>query len=270
MFSILKALWKRLVKERNYVALAVTLVFSYLIIQLFRPTIQVTPEGTLAIKAGILSQRNIYTLLVDPHGWQDTGVALSPGDKLYIHTSGKITTGLDVTTIGDNAEKAYKYTQEVREKIKTENLKEADAITKVNETNSQNYRSYPKDNQTGFNSDYLYGWPWVGADGYPDDTPHRYGKIPSLFTLDTSLISNKYPAGRLIGYAKDGKCPELENNKGKENNEADFIMNFASDEVTVPADVKKGAKLCLAINDSINREWQYDNAGFLMVTIEKY
>ena len=266
--TFISSVWNRL--SRGIKPLAIWLIFVlamlgfYLIVQLFNPSIRLDPiTGVLEIKSGLLQRNNIYTLLIDPHDWEYTGIDISAGEVLIVSTSGKTTTGLDVVTIEENAKKAYTYTQEVKERMEKEKIKEEVALKQIKSAKYKNYE---------YGSGYIYGWRWIGSEGYPRDEPYIYGKIPSRFDLDKTLISEEHPPGRLIGYpVKDNKCPKL---GGKI--EQKFVIDFGRDKkdqklqkVEVPSSVDKGSKLCLAINDSSLPEWQYDNLGFLMVTIQK-
>ena len=46
------------------------------------PRLEVSSVGTLSIKTNILGPK-ISTFLIHPRGWQDTGIDVSGGDRLY-------------------------------------------------------------------------------------------------------------------------------------------------------------------------------------------
>jgi len=211
---------------------------------MMHPTIEsVGPQGTLRLKMGAFTPE-VYTLLVHPRGWQPTGITVSPGDQLVEKHYGETNMGLDVVAIEENAKRVRAFMDAVRKKMKVEGISEREAIKKLK------CPDYLKPGR--------YGWPWVGAEGYSWDLPASLDKVPSSFSADTTLISNRYPSGRLLAYIGD---PSKFDDKR--------LIDFAVENITIPSDVEKNAMLWLAVNDSTLSVWKYDNFGFLMVTIER-
>jgi len=224
-----------------------TLGVGLILWSIMRPTVEsVGPQGTLRLKMGAFMPE-VYTILVHPHGWQNTGVLVSPNDVLRVKVSGKTNVGLDVVTIMENARKARAYMDQVRNHQTNNSGKKGMTEEKAREAVTVKYEST-----------YRYGWPWVDAKGYPPELPVYLNKIPTTFAADKTLLSPKYPAGRLIGYI--GDTPDDQNQQR--------IIDFAMEHVYIPGSVEKKTPVFLAINDSGLAEWQYDNFGFLMVTIE--
>jgi hypothetical protein len=213
---------------------------------ILHPTVEaVGPQGTLRLKMSAFSP-DVYTVLVHPRGWQNTGILVSPNDQLHIRVYGQTNMGLDVVSILENSKKARSYIENVHNTIEKSHSTEAEVLSKMV------YPSTSKQN-------YHHGWPWVGAEGYHSELPRLLGKIPSSFSSDKTLISNRYPIGRLLAYI--GSDPTQSDDKR--------LIDFAVDYISIPENIENKAPLWLAVNDSILPEWQYDNFGFLMVTVEK-
>jgi hypothetical protein len=237
----------------------VTLGVGVILWFIMRPTVEsVGPQGqgSLRLKMGAFAPE-VYISYVHPRGWQNsgwqnTGVLVSPGDVLRVNVHGETTVGLDVVTIGENAKKARKWMDQVQGIIDTQKIPEEKAIAATQSADSPVRYEYSTP----------YGWPWINARGYDRALPARLKKIPSTFPADTTLLSPKYPSGCLIGYI--GRNPQ--------DRKQEHIIDFTGDDmgrVHIPGNVEKNAPVFLAINDSDLPEWQYDNFGFLIVTIER-
>lgn len=211
------------------------------------PRVEPVGDGTLSIKMSRFTPE-VFTLLVHPHGWQDTGITVSPQELLSVRASGQTNMGLDVVTIAHNAELVRKFIDEVtRKKVQGQTEEEAMRTT-----------PYPS-----YEASYRFGWPWIGPEGYDLGLPQRLSKIPSTFSSDTTLSAHKYPPGRLIGCVRTS-APSL-----SDRIPDDEIIDFALKEVSIPDHVPREGRILLAVNDSKLEEWQYDNFGVLMITIRR-
>jgi hypothetical protein len=122
---------------------------------------------------------------------------------------------------------------------------------------------------------YEVGWPWVDRRGYAPDFQKSSDKIPSHFQLDPTLFSNRYQAGRLLGYLSPQEdfdktldsCKDWKFAKSMIKDE--LVIDFSNDSVTVPKNLKQNMYLFLVVNDSVCKVWQYDNFGNFMVILRK-
>jgi hypothetical protein len=250
----------------------------YILFQILKPEVEVNSAGHLSIKNNFFSPK-ITTFLIHPRGWQDTGINVSPGETLKVYVSGEVNIGVDLTTIDKNAKAAKKI-------IKAKKQGKGNNVEKL----------IPY---------YELGWPWAGEGGIKDSQLKEYGKIPDHHSDDPSLITSDREYGRLIGYItttdkkfaiqmskaeKQRNDDERNRARNKKDNchldkylkkldanfdfDAEKIIDFGNKEgkqyekIDIGDDIKKGSRLYLAINDSMCPEWQIDNFGGLLVTIQ--
>jgi hypothetical protein len=236
---------------------------------IWSPQVEISSVG-LSVKANFFSPK-ITTLLIHPRGWQNTGIKVSPGDKIFVRVTGETNIGPDIASIFNNLK------DPISKKLDFRNKK---------------------------------GWPWVGAQGISPTELKALDKNPPKPSKDPSLITSEHEYGRLIGYVtKEDNFPKkfrmaenelkkipvanekvrnhciLEGIKLPEIDEefefnkkhiVDFGKNVVPEggrtdgTIEIPQDqgILKNSYLYLAINDSTCPEWQYDNFGILMVSIK--
>lgn len=239
-----------------FLPFGIAILVAWALYYIMSPKVELSASGAaITVKSNIFAPR-ITSLLVHPRGWQDTGIIVSPGDVLTVRVSGEVNMGVDIELIRENSKAARTYIDSVLAKMKTRGISdEQQGIAEAAKTGTTlKTKAYPE-----------HGWPWVDYHGYHRDTIARLKKLPQMH--DPSLISPDKPLGRLVGYAGPDGCPELLK-RGNEHVKFEPIIDFTHSQVTVPAGVTPRSHLCLAVNDSVQDEWQYDNFGLFMVTIE--
>jgi hypothetical protein len=278
-----------ILQKRNLILITVAvflfvLIFIvYILFQIIKPEMGVNQAGNISIKNNFFSPK-ITTFLIHPRGWQDTGVDVSPNETLKVYVSGEINIGVDLTTIDKNAKAAQKIIK-AKKQGKGSDMEKLIPYYEL---------GWPWAGEEGIEDPQLkeYG---KNPDHHSDDSSlitskHEYGRLIGYITTDKKFAIKMSKAEK---QRNDDERNRVKNNRARDKKEnchldkylkkldvkfyTEQIIDFGDkknkdkqyEKIDIDDDVVKGSRLYLAINDSMCPEWQIDNFGGLLVTIQQ-
>jgi hypothetical protein len=125
-----------------------------------------------------------YVVVVNPQGWQNTGIDVSAGDKLTFHAGGKIC--VDMNSIWENAQLRLKFEGDI---VKANKINPDDPTAKPPE-------DYFSDEQK---RQLILERPWTDPDGFNLKAFH-----PSYQSRHNRYLLPEKPAGGLVGGVTPG------------------------------------------------------------------